>query len=249
MRRANLSKISQALLYLKPTVIAPIATITIWSYHFHSSIAMGLPKSTVTPGWRRMKSEDVPSALALTNNYASQFEIAQVFQNKDEFLHYCLCNSLPGFINTFVAEDPDTGKITDLISYQLTENDSLFTASVTLLVAAKSPARQLVIDALVSAKHAQADILITSQFGIPQSVFEDLLLVPKYNSSCWSIYNYRYNETDEENFFAYQMYCNPCSLVVLPASIIVMLTLYNIVTRYTYMRICTEICLAVRAYS
>ena len=206
MRRANLSKISHALLYLKPTIIAPIATITTWSYHFRSSIAVDIPKSTKTPGWRRMKSEDVPNALALTVSYASRFEIAQVFQNKDEFLHYCLCDSLPGFINTFVVEDPDTGKITDLISYQLTENNSLFTASVTLLVAAKSPARQLVIDALVSAKHAQADILITSQFGLPQSVFEDLLLIPKYNSGCWSIYNYRYNETDEENFFAYQMY-------------------------------------------
>ena len=206
MRRANLSKISQALLYLKPTIIAPIATITTWSYRFGSSNAVDLPKSAETPGWRRMKSEDISSALALTNNYASQFEVAQVFQNEEEFLHYCLCDSLPGFINTFVIEDPDTGKITDLISYQLAENNGLFTASVVLLVAAKSPARQLVSDILVSAKHAHADILITSQFGLPQSIFEDLLLIPKYSSGCWSIYNYRYNETDEENFFAYQMY-------------------------------------------
>ena len=206
MRRANLSKISQVLLYLKPTIIAPIVTITTWSYHFGSSIAVNLPGSTETPGWRRMKSEDVSSALALTNNYASQFEVAQVFQNEEEFLHYCLCDSLPGFINTFVVEDPDTGKLTDLISYQLTKNDGLFTASVVLLVAAKSPASQLVSDVLVTAKHAQADILITSQFGLPESVFVDLLFIPKYSSGCWSIYNYRYSEIDEENFFAYQMY-------------------------------------------
>ena len=147
---------------------------------------------TETPGWRRMKSEDVSSALALTNNYASQFEVAQVFQNEEEFLHYCLCDSLPGFINTFVVEDPDTGKLTDLISYQLTKNDDLFTASVVLLVAAKSPASQLVSDVLVTAKCAQADILITSQFGLPESDFEDLLFIPKYSSGCWSIYNYRY---------------------------------------------------------
>ena len=203
MRRANLSKISQALLYLKPTIIAPIVTITTWSYHFDSS---NLLKSTETPGWRKMKSEDVPNALALTNNYNSQFEVAQVFQNKEEFLHYFLCDSLPGFINTFVVEDPDTGKLTDIISYQLTKNNGLITASVVLLVAAKSPASQLVSDTLVTAKHAQADILITSQFGLPERVFQDLSFIPKYSSGCWSIYNYRYSEMDEENFFAYQMY-------------------------------------------
>ena len=206
LRRANHSKISQALLYMRPTIIAPIVTITTWSYYFDSPKAAGLPQSINTPGWRRMKSQDVSSALALTNNYTSQFKVAQVFQSEEEFSHYCLCDSLPHFINTFVVEDPNTGKITDLISYQLVVNENLLTASVVLLVAAKSPGKQLVTDILVSAKLAKAELLVTSQFCLPQNIFESLLLVPHFGTACWSIYNYKYFEVDEENFFAYQMY-------------------------------------------
>ena len=206
LRRANHSKISQALLYMRPTIIAPIVTITTWSYDFALPKAAELPQSINTPGWRRMKAQDVSSALALTNSYTSQFKVAQVFQSEEEFSHYCLCDSLPHFINTFVVEDPSTGKITDLISYQLAEDENLLTASVVMLVAAKSPGKQLVADTLVSAKLAKADLLVTSQFGLPQNVFESLLLVPHFNTACWSIYNYKYFEVDEENFFAYQMY-------------------------------------------
>ena len=204
LRRANHSKISQALLYMKPTIIAPIVSITTWSCHFGSS-KVSLPQSTKTPGWRRMKSVDVSSALVLTNNYTSKFQAAQVFQSEEEFSHYCLCDTLPRFINTFVVEDPSTRKITDLVTYQLIENENLLIASVVMLVAAKSPSKQLITDTMVSAKHAKADLLITSQFGLPQNIFESLSFVPKFNNGCWSIYNYKYFEVDEENFFAYQM--------------------------------------------
>ena len=57
-----------------------------WVYQFNQLTGSQLPSSPRTPGWRRMTSEDVPSALALVNKWSSQFGIRQVF-NSEEILH------------------------------------------------------------------------------------------------------------------------------------------------------------------
>jgi len=57
---------------------------------------------------------DVTKALALINQYVSQFEIGQVFQTEEEFSHYFMCPSLPGLVVSYVVEDPITASITDL---------------------------------------------------------------------------------------------------------------------------------------
>ena len=64
----------------------------------------------------------------------------------------------------------------------------------TILVAVKSPARQLLIDLLVCAKQAKADVLSTSQYGLTNDVFEYLTM-----TSIWHCHllNYQYNEVDE----------------------------------------------------
>ena len=63
-----------------------VTTIMGWMYQFNQLTGSQLPSSPRTPGWRRMTSEDVPSALALINKWSSQFEIRQVF-NSEEILH------------------------------------------------------------------------------------------------------------------------------------------------------------------
>ena len=60
--------------------------IDFWAYQFNQLTGSQLPSSPRTPGWRRMISEDVPSALALINKWSSQFEIRQVFHS-EEVLH------------------------------------------------------------------------------------------------------------------------------------------------------------------
>ena len=64
-----------------------------------------------------MTSKDIPSALALTNKYTSQFEIGQVFQSEEEFSHYFMCPVIENYMHAYVVEDPVTGDITDVAGF------------------------------------------------------------------------------------------------------------------------------------
>ena len=64
VRRANLSKVNQLILSFVP-VFKPVTTVTRWQCEMSGQSQ--LPCFAKTPGWRRMTSEDVSSALALVN--------------------------------------------------------------------------------------------------------------------------------------------------------------------------------------
>ena len=66
VRRANLSKINQLIFAFGP-LFKPVSTIMEWLCYFDQLTSSQLPSSPRTPGWRRMTSEDVPSALAFIN--------------------------------------------------------------------------------------------------------------------------------------------------------------------------------------
>ena len=145
-----------------------------------------------------MTSQDIPSALRLTNRYTSQFEIRQVFQSEEEFAYYCMCPLIENYMQAYVVEDPITGKITDVAGFKLErtmDGHNLF-AYVTILVTMKSPARQLLNDLLVCAKQAKADILYTFQFGLTKDVFESNFTIESTNWN-WHLFNYQYNKIDE----------------------------------------------------
>ena len=96
---------------------------------------------------------------------------------------------------------PVTGDITDVAGFKLEQGmdgRNLF-AYITVLVAMKSPARQLLVDLLVCAKQTKVDILYTFRFGLAKEVFEDLLNI--YSTTCyWHLINYQYDEVDESEF-------------------------------------------------
>ena len=143
-----------------------------------------------------MTSKDIPSALALTNKYTSQFEIRQVFQSEEEFSYYFMCPVIENYMHTYVIEDPVTGDITDVAGFRLEQSLDglkLFAAS-TILVAVKSPARQLLTDLLVCAKQAKADVFDTIQYGLTNDVFQNLTMNPIWHCH---LLNYQYNEVDE----------------------------------------------------
>ena len=152
-RRVNLYGISQGLMYSKHSILKPVSTKTGWTYIFHQNNT-SLPHSPKTPGWRAMKSKDIPSALSLTNKYTSQFEIGQVFQSEEEFSYYIMCPVMENFMQAYVVEDPVTGDITDVAGFRLLQNNEPYYmfAFVTILVAVQSPASQLLIDLLLCAK-------------------------------------------------------------------------------------------------
>ena len=84
MRRVNLCNINHAsLMFGNDRILKPLSTVHGWRYSFDHSTNSQLPSSPRTPGWRRMTSEDVPSALALINKWSSQFDIRQVFNSEE----------------------------------------------------------------------------------------------------------------------------------------------------------------------
>ena len=116
MKRLKSVGISQSVISLTtPEIIRPTITLTLWVYDFSLSSHPPLPyNSQRTAGLRKMTPEDVPSALSLTNQYTSKFEIGQLFKTEEEFLHFFLCPSIPDYMITYVVEDPINGAITDL---------------------------------------------------------------------------------------------------------------------------------------
>ena len=195
-RRVNLYGVSQGLVY-ETSILKPVATVTTWEYNFHG-YNLPLPHSPKTPGWRAMTLKDIPSALALTNEYTSRFKIAQVFQSEEEFSHYFICPMIKNFIQAYVVEDPVTGNITDVAGFKFKRvvGHSTLIVLVNVLVAMKSPARQLLIDLLVCARQAKADYFFTCEFGLPRHVFENLLTIG-IQLRHLNLLNYQYDEVDE----------------------------------------------------
>ena len=196
-RRVNLYGISQGLEFSSiDPVLMPVATLTRWEYNL-SQNNFSLPHSPQTPGWRAMTSKDIPSALALTNKYTSQFEIRQVFQSEEEFSHYLMCPVIENYMQAYVVEDPVTGDITDVAGFELKKalDGCILQASVTIIVPAKSPAREMLIDLLVCAKQVKADIFLTFQYGLTNDVFENLTV--HHSVYHCHLLNYQYYEVDE----------------------------------------------------
>jgi len=210
MRRADLCKIQHALLGIHAESVQPVTVNNDWWYIFDPPI-VPLPDSVMTPGWRKMRPEDVPDVLALTNHYTSKFEIKQVFRSEEEFAHY-FCPTIPEYVFSYVVEDPSTNSITDLVSFKIHFNFHNFyrrgpftydvklrdAAQMIAIVPGKSPVRQLLIDSLVCARQEKVDIFMTRQFGLGIEPFIGLFGISRLNYHVL-FYNYTYPEVREDN--------------------------------------------------
>ena len=144
-----------------------------------------------------MTSEDVPSALALINKWSSQFEIRQVFNSEEEFVHYYLCpTNMPNDVYTYVVEN-DVNNITDLVSFRLVSK-TIMQFFINTVASTQSPIKQLIIDALVCAKELGAKELVINNWNIKPDVLSSLSFHWENNfSTCFLIYNYKYQEISE----------------------------------------------------
>ena len=197
MRRVNLCNINHLILtFTNSSIIKPVSNIHVWRYIYNYPTNSQLPSSPRTPGWRRMTSEDVPSALALINKWSSQFEIRQVFNSEEEFVHYYLCPTIPNYVYTYVVEN-DVNNITDLVSFRLLNKTNMQYA-ITIVASTQSPLKQLIIDALVCAKELDATKMLIQNWNIKPDVLSSLSFHCKDDFSiCCSIYNYKYYEISE----------------------------------------------------
>ena len=120
IRRAQLSGFNHGIVYFESdSIIKPFVTLTKYQFVFSYNTHVKLPDTPAIAGWRTMTSKDIPSALALTNTYASQFEIGQAFQSEEEFAYYFMCPVIENYMHAYVVEDPVTGDITDVAGFKL----------------------------------------------------------------------------------------------------------------------------------
>ena len=192
-RRVNLCNINHLMLVSGYNLLKPISTILSWEYIFNHPTNSQLLSSPRTPGWRRMTSEDVPSALALINKWSSQFEIRQVLNTEEDFVYEFLCPTIPNFVYTYVVEN-EANNVTDLVSFRL-GNKTYMQCLITTVASTQSPLKQLIIDALVCAKELGAKTLVIESCNIKPNVLSSLSFHCDNNfSTCFSIYNYKYPE-------------------------------------------------------
>merc|ERR1719323_449091 len=125
-------------------------------------------QKTVTPGLRPMEKKDMTEAHALLINYFKEkkFKLYVEF-SLHEFKHWVYPRE--GVVNSYVVEDPETGKLTDMISfYTLSSTVTQFVNHPTYNVmkaaysfynvSTKSPLEVLMKDALILAKKLDFDV-------------------------------------------------------------------------------------------
>ena len=204
MRRANLNDVNQFVVFNNP-LVKPVVTYFLWKYQFNHPATSQLPSSPRTPGWRRMTSEDVPSALALINKWSSQFEIRQVLKNEEE-CSYCFLDmsqdgpNLNVQVFTYVVQNK-SNEITDLVRYLLYSNEQgPICASSIVLVSMVSPVEQLIVDTLVCARKSGATYAVIHQHDIRSDILLSLSFQQEQGIS-GHLYNYKYFEIPYHKFW------------------------------------------------
>jgi len=122
-----------------------------------------LPKATKTGGLRPLEKKDVPAACALLTNYLKKFQLVPLYK-EDEFEHWFLPRE--GVVNSYVVENPETKKITDMISFYTLPSTIIGNKDYNTLkaaysfynVAGKTPWVDLMTDALILAKQLGFDV-------------------------------------------------------------------------------------------
>ena len=201
MRRVNLYNINHLFIFMRnPSILKPISTMPVWRYIFDHPTNSQLPSSPRTPGWRRMTSEDVPSALALINQWSSQFEIRQVFNSEEEFAHAFLCPAVPNHVFTYVVEN-EANNITDLVSFRCVALVTSNSAVISTVASTQTPVKQLIIDALVCAKESGSKALAIHQY-IKSDVLSSLSFQHVLSDNLYFlIYNYKYHEVPDSKLW------------------------------------------------
>lgn len=122
-----------------------------------------LPETTSTPGFRAMTEADVPAVTALMHDYLAKFKL-WVEWDEEETKHWMLPRD--GVVNSFVVEDPETHKVTDVCSFyhlpsSITGHAKYKTMNAAYSfynVATSTTLEKLVNDMLIVAKQMDFDV-------------------------------------------------------------------------------------------
>jgi len=106
---------------------------------------------------------------------------------------------MPGYVCSYVVEDPATGDISDIIGFKVASDEEKIVAICITIISTKTPVRQLIVDLLLLAKQAEVQMFYTCQFGLAKDNFANIFDLSLCQWRYWHIYNYRYPDIDEDN--------------------------------------------------
>lgn len=215
-RRVHLENIWQAAYTAGVVLPTPIATCQYWhrSLNPKKLIDVGfsrlgarmtmsrtirlykLPDKTVTPGFRKMESHDVPAVTRLLKNYLKQFVVAPDFDEND-VEHWLLPQE--NVVDSFLVESPETHEITDFCSFYTLPSSILGSQNYSTLKAAysyynvttKTPLIQLMNDALIVAKLKDFDVFNALDVMQNEVFLKELKFGPGDGKLHYYLYNYR----------------------------------------------------------
>lgn len=153
-----------------------------------------LKQETQVPGLRPLTKDDVPAACALLQEYNQQFDMC-VRMTEEEFAHWLLPRE--GVVYSYVVENPDDGRLTDIVSfYSLPssvinnpKHTKLNAAYAFCIAAANTPIDVLMRDALVLANRNQFDVFNALDLAHNNEFFPEL----KFHIGDGELHYYIYN--------------------------------------------------------
>ncbi|KAJ5509351.1 hypothetical protein N7527_011494 [Penicillium freii] len=170
-----------------------------------------LPSETSTPGLRPMESKDIDVVYDLLERYMRRFDMNQAF-TREEIDHWLVHKKQPGkdqVVWSYVAEDPETNKITDFVSFYNLEStvidnpkhDAVHAAYLYYYAtetafsddkqAFKERLQLLMNDALICAKNARFDVFNALTSHDNPLFLEDLKFGAGDGQLHFYLYNYR----------------------------------------------------------
>eukprot|EP01130_Rhizamoeba_saxonica_P001412 TRINITY_DN11272_c0_g1_i1.p1 TRINITY_DN11272_c0_g1~~TRINITY_DN11272_c0_g1_i1.p1 ORF type:complete len:404 (+),score=88.77 TRINITY_DN11272_c0_g1_i1:38-1213(+) len=156
-----------------------------------------VPEETQVPGMRPFRPSDLEDTRELLVNYLQKFNLYMNFDD-EEFLHWF--TPVEDVIYTYVVEDPETGRITDFLSFYtlpstIIGNDKYNTLKAAYSfynVATSVPLTKLMGDALTLAKQNDFDVFNALDIHDNKDFFEELKFGPGDGYLQYYLYNYRY---------------------------------------------------------
>ncbi|KAK8729301.1 hypothetical protein OTU49_008752, partial [Cherax quadricarinatus] len=213
-RRVNLTGIFQAMYTAGVLLPKPVASCRYWHRslnpkklievkfsHLGKNMTMQrtlklyrLPTETVTPGFRRLKLEDIDGCHKLLEEYLNKFDLAPVF-SKEEFIHWFLPQDK--IIDSYVVKNFD--KVTDFVSYYTLPSTVMHHPTYKSLKAAYSfynvssatPWKVLMKDALVTAKNSDYDVFNALDLMENSEFLEELKFGQGDGNLQYYLYNWR----------------------------------------------------------
>ncbi|KAI9209853.1 Myristoyl-CoA:protein N-myristoyltransferase, N-terminal domain-containing protein [Polychytrium aggregatum] len=167
-----------------------------------------LPEKPLTPGFRSMTQQDVPSVVNLLKEYLSQYDLS-ISMNEHEVAHWFL--PVPEVVYSYVVENPETGKVEQFVSFYALNSSIIghpvhksINAAYLFYYAPKdqgndTAAKQALIkDALIMARDHGYDVFNCLDLMGNMSFLEELKFGKGDGNLHYYLYNYRCRDVSPE---------------------------------------------------